>query len=111
MRLEGGPNKECESVRNILFGVTGPIACLDPTAGLVSAGMSVASWQICNKMATPHRELFSCCGGDRPSAGNITICITERLFLGCVNSPLLKEAGSRNLGKPYMRDSVLRNCC
>lgn len=86
LRLEGGPNKECESVRNILFGVTGPIACLDPTAGLVSAGMSVASWQICNKMATPHRELFSCCGGDRPSAGcqvRYRCCRLDREHRGC----------------------------
>ena len=71
LRLEGGLNKECETVRNILFGVTGPLAFLDPTAGLVSAGMSVASWQVCNKMATPQREVFSCCGGDRTSAGEI----------------------------------------
>ena len=79
LRLEGGPNKECETVRNILFGVTGPIAFLDPTAGLVSAGMSVASWQVCNKMATPQREVFSCCGGDRSSAGRVTV------VYGCVN--------------------------
>ena len=72
LRLEGGPNKECEAVRNILFGVTGPIAFLDPTAGLVSAGMSVASWQVCNKLSTPQREVFSCCGGGRTSAGEIT---------------------------------------
>ena len=58
-------------VRNALFGVTAPVAFLDPTVGLVSAGMAVASWQICNRLATPQREAFSCCGGDRPSAGNI----------------------------------------
>ena len=79
LRLEGGPNKECETVRNILFGVTGPTAFLDPTAGLVSAGMSVASWQVCNKMATPQREVFSCCGGERSSAGKLRSLNTQKI--------------------------------
>ncbi len=69
LRLEGGPHRECEAVRNVLFGVTGPLTYLDPTTGLVAAGMSVAAWQICDRLAVPQAELYSCCKGDKSTAG------------------------------------------
>jgi hypothetical protein len=69
LRLEGGPYKECEAVRNVLIGVTAPLGYVDPTAGLVTLGMSVAAWQVCAKLGTPQRELYSCCQGEKSAAG------------------------------------------
>ena len=53
LRVEGGPNKECETVRNVMTGVTPAVLFLDVSSGITSASVALASYYLCNYLETP----------------------------------------------------------
>lgn len=63
LRLVGGPHLQCEAVRNIMLGATPVAFTLDMTGGLVTASLSFAALVLCNQLAAPLEERWTCCGG------------------------------------------------
>ena len=56
LRVQGGPHKECETVRNIMAGVSPAAFFLDMGSGILAASSALASYYLCNYLATPIEE-------------------------------------------------------
>ena len=56
LRVQGGPNKECETVRNIMAGISPAAFFLDMGSGMLAASSALASYYLCNYLATPIEE-------------------------------------------------------
>lgn len=69
LRVHGGPNKECETVRNVMTGVTPAVFFMDLTGGILSATAALGSYYVCNYLSTPIEEKWTCCGGLNGSRG------------------------------------------
>ena len=61
LRVQGGPSKECETVRNVMAGVTPAVLFFDPISGLMSASATFAAYYICGYLETPIEERWTCC--------------------------------------------------
>ncbi len=69
LRVHGGPNKECETVRNIMTGISPAVFFLDMTGGILSASAALGSYFFCDYLSTPVEEKWTCCGGLNGSRG------------------------------------------
>jgi len=70
LRLTGGPNENCETVKNVLFGLTPVMALLkDSTEGLKTGVLAGLTSLLCSRLAEPMRFRFACCGEEEVSVG------------------------------------------
>jgi len=64
LRLTGGPNGTCESVRNVLGGAALLSSLVDPLTGGLAAVATGSAHLLCNSLNKPYAELYSCCSGE-----------------------------------------------
>ena len=86
LRVFGGPNKECETVRNVMAGVTPAVLFLDASSGITCIGVSLATYYLCNYLEIPIEEKWTCCGGPNGSKGckiRWRCCKNTEDYLGC----------------------------
>jgi len=69
LRLNGGPNQDCITIRNVLTAAIPILGFLDPTAGIASAVLAGSTHVACTKLDQPFQEIFSCCSGEKSSPG------------------------------------------
>jgi len=70
LRLTGGPNETCETVKNVLVAMTPVMGLLRDTSEGVKTGiLAAASYVTCYNLHTPLRFTFGCCEGDENSLG------------------------------------------
>ena len=81
LRVQGGPNKECETIRNIMAGISPAVFFLDMTSGMLSASAAFTSYYICNYLALPIEERWTCCNGL-----NGKNCTESRIFTREIHS-------------------------
>merc|ERR1719228_3061323 len=65
LRLSGGPNQDCVTIRNVLAASIPVVAFLDAWAGIGSVLMAGATHYTCGKLEEPFAETFSCCSGEK----------------------------------------------
>lgn len=81
LRVQGGPVQGCETVRNIMVGVSPAAFFLDMTGGILSASAAFATHFLCEYLKTPIVERWTCCGGLNGTQG----CKVR--FQCCKNKP------------------------
>jgi len=69
LKLVGGKNKECETVKNALFWLTPAVGVVDIFTGLGTAALAGTTAYVCRQLDKPYAEIYSCCGGEKHSAG------------------------------------------
>jgi len=70
LRLTGGPNQNCETVKNVLFAMTPVMGLLrDSTEGLKTGVIAGLTQFVCYKLNEPLRFTFACCGNEENSPG------------------------------------------
>ena len=70
LRLTGGPDENCQTVKNVLVGLTPVIGLLRDTSEGVKTGLLAAlAHYTCSRLETPLRFTFACCEGEESSVG------------------------------------------
>jgi len=70
LKLTGGPNQNCETVKNVLFAMTPVMGLLkDSTEGIKTGVIAGLTQFVCYKLNQPLKFTFGCCGGEENSHG------------------------------------------
>ena len=70
LRLTGGPNETCETVKTALLALTPVVGLLRDTGEGVRTGVLAAAAHLtCARLHTPLGFTYGCCGGDEAEAG------------------------------------------
>lgn len=69
LRLAGGPNNDCLTVRNTIAAMIPIVGYLDPSVGIASAIAAGSTHCLCRHLETPLAYTFTCCQGSQDSPG------------------------------------------
>jgi len=102
LRLTGGPNQNCETVKNVLFAMTPVMALLrDSTEGLKTGAVAGITQFVCYKLNEPLRFTFACCGGHENTPGcknSYACCRTATDAPGCMYTYPCCNGGPQAVG-------------
>eukprot|EP00092_Neocalanus_flemingeri_P026565 GFUD01028790.1.p1 GENE.GFUD01028790.1~~GFUD01028790.1.p1 ORF type:complete len:475 (+),score=82.08 GFUD01028790.1:64-1488(+) len=102
LRLTGGPNQNCETVKNVLFAMTPVIGLLkDTTEGIKTGVIAGLTQFVCYKLNEPLRFTFACCAGEENSHGcknSFACCRTAPDAPGCMYTYPCCSGGPQAVG-------------
>jgi len=102
LRLTGGPNQNCETVKNVLFAMTPVMGLLkDSTEGIKTGVIAGLTQFVCYKLNTPLTFTFACCGGEENSHGcktSYACCRTAPDASGCMYTYPCCSGGPQAVG-------------
>lgn len=102
LKLTGGPNESCETVKNVLFGMTPVMALLrDSSEGIKTGIIAGATQFICYKLNEPLKFTFGCCGNEENSVGcktSFACCRAKPDAPGCMYTYPCCSGGPQAVG-------------
>lgn len=102
LKLTGGPNQNCETVKNVLFAMTPVMGLLrDSTEGIKTGVIAGLTQFVCYKLNEPLRFTFGCCSGEENSHGcktSFACCRTAPDAPGCMYTYPCCSGGPQAVG-------------